>query len=337
MRVSYMIQVPTEGAIGCTEVLTKSTLGSFRGEARYYVLKSLRTLLLVRKFGVVLFGGWESPAYWSLLLSAFIFRTGRVGFYESPANTMAYKSGLFAWIRSIFFRSMDIVVVPGAAAAESVLGMGVRPSRIMQGFNAVDVSKFHKASLSPLHDDSGFAGVGHRYLYVGQLIYRKRVASIIQSFIQVADPDDELTIVGTGALSKELRLLADRSGAKIVFLEHIANSEMPAVMATHRTLVLASEREVWGLVVNEALASGMHVVVTDNCGVVPSVQDMRGVHAAREDLTDLAKQMQASKTAWAGRIAEPEILQYTPERLAEVFDSAFVASLESKRRRIGQT
>jgi glycosyltransferase involved in cell wall biosynthesis len=250
---------------------------------------------------------------------------------------MAYKTGLFAWLRTLFFRSMDVVVVPGAAAAEAVLGMGVRPTRILQGFNAVDVSRFHKAAVSPLHDDSDPAVGGHRYLYVGQLIHRKRVAAIIEAFVQVAASDDELTIVGAGALSKELRLLADRSGGRISFVEHIANSEMPAVMAAHHTLVLASEREVWGLVVNEALAAGMHVVVTDNCGVVPSVKEMRGVHTASEDLTDLAQRMQASKTGWIGRIAEPEILQYTPERFARVFDSAFSASAEPKRRRMGQT
>ena len=302
-----------------------------RGEARYYFLKRNRSVLAVRKFDLVLFGGWESPAYWSLLAAALAFRRARVGFYESPANTMTYRSGFVSWFRSSFFRMMDLVVVPGPAAAEAVLSMGVRPSRVLQGFNAVDVAEFyHAASSASLVESAD--GPGHRYLYAGRLIPLKRVDAIIRAFVQIAEPDDQLTVVGSGSLREDLRLLADQCGSKVRFLEHIENSEMPAVMAHHHTLVLASEREVWGLVVNEALASGMHVVVSDNCGVVPSVRAMHGVHTVREDLTDLGRQMQSSKAAWTGRIAEPEILQHTPERLADVFDSAFAASLGTSRR-----
>lgn len=304
-----------------------------RGESRYYILKKLRSVLEVRMFDVVLFGGWESPAYWSLLASTYIFRVGRVGFYESPADTMTYRSGVIAWLRSMYFRSMDIVVVPGEAAANAVLGMGVSLERIMQGFNAVDVAGFHEAALSASDNGSTASGGGHRYLYVGQLIHRKRVAAIIRSFVEIAAPDDELTIVGAGPLREELRLMVDPNRQQVTFLENTSNSEVQTIMARHHTLVLASDREVWGLVVNEALASGMHVVVTDNCGVLPSVRGMRGVHVVKKNLTDLNRQMQISREAWTGRIEEPEILQHTPKRFAEVFDSAFLTSFEACGRR----
>lgn len=317
-----------------TDEITFRELPSWKlrhGESRYYALKSIRSLLAVWAFDVVLFGGWESPAYWSLLASSFVFGVGRVGFYESPSNTRTYKSGLFAWMRSRFYRSMDIVVVPGEAAADAVLSMGVPSGRIMQGFNAVDVMDFHSAALSLAKDDSG-ACAGHRYLYVGQLIRRKRVDAIIQAFLQIAAPEDQLTIVGAGDLHEELRLMAAANDMKISFIEHTHNSQMPALMAQHHTLVLASEREVWGLVVNEALASGMHVVVTDNCGVIPSIKGMLGVHVAQMNLTDLALQMQISRAGWTERIAKPEILQHTPQRFADLFSSAFIASIGGRQR-----
>lgn len=297
-----------------------------RGESRYYALKSLRSLWIVRKSDVVLFGGWESPAHWSLLLAAVVFGVGRVGFYESPSNTMTYKSGFFAWMRSFFFRSMDFTIVPGKAAASAVLSMKVRPDKIIQGFNAVNVAEFHSAA-SPMADEANVGPLaGHRYLYVGQLIERKRVDAIIDAYFQIAMPDDELTIVGEGPLRQELVRLAATRGPRVKLAEHIDNREMPLVMARNHTLVLASRREVWGLVVNEALASGMHVVVSDNCGVVPSVEGMRGVHVVKENLVNLAEQMKVSRDTWAGRIPIPEILNHTPEAFARVFDSAFEAS-----------
>ncbi|WP_180987307.1 glycosyltransferase family 4 protein [Arthrobacter sp. AFG20] len=296
-----------------------------RGESRYYALASITSIGTIRNFDVVLFGGWESPAYWSLLAAAVVLRKGRVGFYESPSSTMTYASGFIAWLRKSFFRSMNVVVVPGRAAAEAVLGMGVDPSRIMQGFNAVDVNEFHSASLARM-EDSGAADTHHRYLYVGQLIERKRVDAIVKAYAEIATTSDELTIVGTGAMREEL-IMADRRGASISFIGQVENREIPKIMARHQTLILASQQEVWGLVVNEALAAGMHVVVTDNCGVLPSVVGMRGVYVAKSSLVDLPEQLRNSRADWAGRIEKPEILQHTPERFAEVFEAAFAASV----------
>lgn len=297
------------------------------GEARYYVLKRLRSLLLGRKYDVVVFGGWESPAYWSLLASSLLFGAARVGFYESPSNTMTHKSGIIAWMRCRFFRFMNAVVVPGEAAAEAVIAMGVPRNRVVQGFNAVDVSKFYEAGVIAAESDPKIPAAGHRYLYVGRLIPLKRVDEIIKAFACVAEQGDVLTVVGAGPLRTELRALADSIRAKVQFLESLDYGQVPAVMAQNQTLILASDREVWGLVVNEALASGMHVVVTHNCGVVASVRHMSGVYVARTDLTDLGQQMLASKSHWKGRIASPAILQHTPEQFARVFGLAVGASL----------
>lgn len=306
------------------------TLRFHRGESRYYVLTRFRALMNIREFDAVLFGGWESPAYWSLLAAAIVFRKGRVGFYESPSNTMTHVSGLIAWMRRRFFRSMHVVVVPGRAAAQSVLAMGVEPHRVMRGFNAVDVDKFHSASVVSINSLVS-APEGHRYLYVGQLIERKRVDAIIDAFVKVATPNDELTIVGTGVMREELMKAASRTGATISFVGHVENNDMPALMAGHQTLILASQQEVWGLVVNEALAAGMHAVVTDNCGVVPSVMRMKGVYVAKNSLADLSEQLRKSRSGWAGRIEKPEILQHTPESFANVFEAAFFASVTQKQ------
>lgn len=297
-----------------------------RGEARFYTLKRFRDVFAVRKYDVVLFGGWESPAYWALLVASLLWRNARVGFYESPLNTMTHSSGPVALLRKAFFRSMTRIVVPGPAAHDAILKMGVPAVRILQGFNAVDVTAFHQAAESAAGGTTGHAVSGHRFLYVGQLISRKRVREIVTAFIHVAQPQDELTIVGTGELLGQLSKVAKAKDARISFLGHVTNSDMPEIMASHHTLILASGREVWGLVVNEALATGMHVVVTANCGVARSVAHMRGVYTSTESLQDLEEQMQLSRAEWDGRIENPEILEYTPQRFAAVFGEAFVAA-----------
>lgn len=287
------------------------------GEARYYVLKSFLPILAIGDQDVVVFGGWESPAYWLLLLGALIFNVGRVGFYESTLATMKNPKGPIAWIRSCFFRHMHSVVAPGPAAREALQHIGVPRSKILEGFNAIDVEAFRQkcSSTEALPE-------GHRYLYVGQLIPRKRVEAIIDAFSSVASTADQLTIVGSGQLKDDLARLASSRGTSIRFLPYIDNEMLPELMARHQTLVLASSEEVWGMVVNEALASGLHVVVSENCGVVPSVASMQGVFVTGSNLNDLAPRLQESRDSWSGKIATPEILEWTPERFAGVFSDA---------------
>jgi glycosyltransferase involved in cell wall biosynthesis len=294
-----------------------------RGEARYYVLRDLSTIRRIRKSDVILFGGWESPAYWAVLAVATWFRVGRVGFYESPINTMRHRSGPVAWIRRAFFRSMHAVVTPGPAASASLESMGVASGRIVEGFNAVDVKAFHEAATRLRTDRIVAYDRGHSFLYVGQLISRKRVHAIVKAFGEVGRPEDRLTIVGAGDLERELREMSRSQDDRISILPTVDNEAMPAVMAAHDTLVLASSTEVWGLVVNEALATGMHVVVSSNCGVAPSVAGMRGVYLARTDLVDLGAKMVASREEWTGRISSPEILDHTPDRFSDRFVAAF--------------
>lgn len=289
-----------------------------RGEARYYFLRNLRPLTKLREYDVVIFGGWESPAYWAFLAAATVFGAGRVGFYESTLSTMKNTKGPIAWIRWAFFTTMHAVVVPGRAAHDALLHIGLSDRKIVEGFNAVDVEAFHKASK----DITAAPAKGHSFLYVGQLIQRKRVDAIIDAFCAIASTDDRLCIVGSGDQANYLSAKAHAWGPSISFVPHVDNGLLPDLMARHQTLVLASSEEVWGLVVNEALATGLHAVVSENCGVVPSVLGMDGVFVTRTDLRDLQSQMLASRRHWKGGVKKPQILTYTPEKFASTFERA---------------
>lgn len=315
--------IPTDDGIVMCEI---PTLKLKRGEARYYFPKRLSSALLPQKHDVVVFGGWESPIYWLLLLIAKVSGKKCVAFYESTLATIRHRRGPISWTRRLFFKAMDSIVVPGPAAWEAVLSLGIPAHKIFQGFNAVDVRKFQAATNSGISNGTG----GHAFLFVGQLISRKRVEEIIDAYESIAAPLDTLTIVGTGDLADVVRRRT-AANDNIRLISHVRNDEMPDLMANHNTLVLASVEEVWGLVINEALATGLHVVVSRNCGVVPSIKQMDGVFISEPHLGDLAAQMAESRRSWAGPIADPEILKYTPAEFAGVFSEAILRSVEPGR------
>ncbi len=284
-----------------------------------------------RDIGCVVLGGWEEPVYWQLLIWAKLTGKSTVGFYESTVVSQTHKHGMVSLARRIFFRSLDAVVVPGRAAKSAVRGMGVPEERLFEGFNAVDVEAFNRARRTQVFVPS----MGHKFVYVGRLIDLKNVPLIIRAFASIASPGDRLSIIGSGDRKTELLQLIAELGvsSQVTLAGAVDYSSLPRELAQHDTLVLASESEVWGLVVNEALASGLQCVVGDRCGVGASVQDMRGVYMAQTNIESIAKHMEMSRTDWQGPIANPEILAYTPRRFAGVFGAAIEAALTRTQNR----
>jgi glycosyltransferase involved in cell wall biosynthesis len=298
----------------------RRTWGFTRGEARHYVLPPTGQRSALHGVDAVLLGGWESPAYWQLLLQAKARGVRTVGFYESTRLTQAHVADAIGAVRSRYFRTLDAVVVPGAAARDAVLDMGVSPNCVFLGFNAVDVRGINDGARVARGLDGFELSEGHRYLCIAQLVGRKNLASLIEAFASIRNQGDSLRLVGTGPLSSSLRSLAD--GIPVHFDGHVPYSELPALLARHQTLALASTEEVWGLVVNEALAAGLHVVVSDQCGVVESVRGMQGTYVTPPDRDSIAGALNRSRQDWRGPIETPEILRYSPEEFAQVFERA---------------
>jgi glycosyltransferase involved in cell wall biosynthesis len=83
-------------------------------------------------------------------------------------------------------------------------------------------------------------------------------------------PTPYLLIIGDGEDRPRLEALA--SGLEGVrFLGFRNQSELPAWFALADIFVLPSRHEPWGLIVNEALASGCPAIVSDDCGCAPDL------------------------------------------------------------------
>jgi glycosyltransferase involved in cell wall biosynthesis len=285
---------------------------------RFPILVSPRKLM--EGTDVLVLGGWEKPAYWQLLCLARVRRRPVMGFYASTLASNRYKRGPVAAARRYFFRRLDLVVAPGPSAREALLAFGVHHSRIVEGFNTVDVESMHRAAEKARGDLSADSNHSKEIIYVGQLIPRKNVDSLIRAIASL-DASYSLTILGQGSEKERLkRLVLDLAVSdRVTFRDYADNRAVPSVLCQHSTLVLPSTEEVWGLVANEALACGLHVVVSTACGVAPSVRGMRGVWLSETSPESIAEQIQKSSENWAGPIACPEILRHTPEALAEKF------------------
>ena len=300
-----------------------------RGEVTLY-LPPL-TLRDISTYDAVILGGWESPYYWRLAHAARRQGISTIAFYESTLASQRFSGGMVARFRKRFFGHVAAVITVGSSSTDAVLAMGIERDRIHEGFNSVDVARFARAVSE--RDDLGDDVVpGHRFVFVGQLIPRKNVAALLEAFALMRQRGDSLTIVGEGHLRSSLEVITGRLGVseQVHFTGALLEEEVIGVYSRGHTLVLPSTNEVWGLVANEALAAGLHAVVTSRCGVARDIADMQGVTIVEPRVGSIAAGMQASRDTWGGPISMPEMLDQGADRLAHAVESALGGEVPSQ-------
>jgi len=274
----------------------------------------------------VFIDGWESPAYWQVLVQSRLRRIAVVAGYRSTLQTQIHVEGPVARVRSLYLKQCDAVVVAGEASKKAALSTGLRPSKLSVIPNSVDSAALAQAvdrfrgAVQPPPD-------GHTYMYVGQLVARKNVASLVDAWASIAMTRDALWLVGDGpeltALKRRVAGLRSDLRARVFFKGKLEGASIAWCYAQCQTLVLPSFEEVWGLTVNEGLSSGCHVVVSDRAGVAEMVKSMRGAYVTTPTSPRLAASMARSREEWRGWIDDPELLSHGTDRAAVGYDRLF--------------
>jgi glycosyltransferase involved in cell wall biosynthesis len=107
-------------------------------------------------------------------------------------------------------------------------------------------------------------------LLAGRFIERKRPLDAVRA-VAALGPSALLLMAGDGPLAAEARAEAQRLGVRAVWRGFLNQSELPAAFAAADAVVVPSAWESWGLIVNEALASGVPCVVTTRVACAPDL------------------------------------------------------------------
>jgi glycosyltransferase involved in cell wall biosynthesis len=147
-------------------------------------------------------------------------------------------------------------------------------------------------------------------LFSGKLIPRKRPLDLVAAIKRLPYEVNTL-FVGDGSLAETIR--AATSADRTVVTGFINQSDIPAYYHAADILVLPSEVEAWGLVVNEAMAAGTLPVVSDQVGCAPDLARGAGEIFRCADVPDLAGAIDRAVT----RLDDPGTRNRILERVAE--------------------
>ena len=168
-------------------------------------------------------------------------------------------------VKRIRISRFDAGFVGGKAHRDYLQKLGFPPEKVSFGYDVVDNSHF--APLPEGRDRPADVPEKQFFLASARFIEKKNLAGLIRAFSEAVTTWD-LVILGDGHLRKEHEELAAslNLGARVHFPGFKQYDELPNYYGAASAFVHASTTEQWGLVVNEALASGLPVIVSDRCG-----------------------------------------------------------------------
>jgi len=251
---------------------------------RYTVLKSLRVnaggrektmitysglsrLLRKERPDTVIVGGF-SLATFRLWWRSFFGNTPYVIWSGSVTFPGWYDSAARRFLRRRFVRRAASYVAYGSRAAAYLLALGAPPGSVRIAINTVD-TEFFAAETRKKRMELGTPEKRH-LLYVGYLEPRKDVGTLIAMAASLARErsDFVLDIVGDGTQREQLKHAAAAQGVdeRVVFHGFVQKEDLPAFYARASCFLFQTGFDIWGLVLNEAMAAGLPCIVSDRAG-----------------------------------------------------------------------
>ena len=224
------------------------------------------------------------------------------------------KQWLGRLTRRLFIQpAFDAAYMPGDEQAVFARHLGFAQHEILVGLYTCERSFFTGPQDPPRN----------AFLFTGRLVDTKGVdvlASAYRAYRAASEDPWPLVVAGIGPMDEELKAI---EGTEL--LGFVSPSDLPGVMAEAGCLILPSRFEPWGVVVQEAAASGQAVICTSTCGAASRLvlDGYNGRVVAPDQPERLAHAMQWVAEADPGHRVEMSrrsvelAQQYSPERWAE--------------------
>jgi glycosyltransferase involved in cell wall biosynthesis len=169
-------------------------------------------------------------------------------------------------------RGASGVLVTGTLARSSMISRGARPERIRVFANTIDVEAFGaqadrlRVRRLELRSELGAGADDVLVLSVARLGPEKRLDILVQAVAAARDSRLLLVIAGEGAERETLGELVAEAGVRARFVGDVEWARIVELYVSADVFAMVSERETWGVVVNEAAACGLPLVLSDRVG-----------------------------------------------------------------------
>jgi glycosyltransferase involved in cell wall biosynthesis len=274
--------------------------------------------------------GYLKASFWIAFLAARL--SGSVFLFGTDANSLAPRDSQ-SWKVAVkqvlwprLFSIADQIIVPSSRTRDLMRSLGFAEDQITLTPYCVDndwwAAQSAQVNRDAIRSSWRVGPDSFVVLFCAKLQPWKRPGDLLEAFVAAAIPGAVLVFAGDGPLRQSLyqRALDLGIADHIRFLGFVNQSALPAVYTAADLMVLPSEYEPFGVVVNEASCCGCPVAASDRvgaatdliapvnpdfifpCGDVPAIT--RLLQRALSDRTELARRGQDSRRrmqSWSDR------------------------------------
>ena len=289
--------------------------------------------------------GWSSRAAILALRWCVRKRVPAILMSESQAIDAARRP-IKERVKRTCLRAFSAAIVGGRSHREYLVRLGMAVDCVFLGYDAVDNEHFARGAAIaranatevrkklPLPD--------RYFLASNRFVPKKNLPLLLRAYAEYrkvcSQTPWDLVLLGDGQLRPDVEALVGNLGLedKVHLPGFRQYAELPAYYGLAGAFVHASTTEQWGLVVNEAMASGLPVLVSSRCGCAAElVQEARnGFTFDPENADQLAGYMHRlscapSEAEAMGSAGRQIVAEWGPERFARGLHDAVTCARRS--------
>jgi 1,2-diacylglycerol 3-alpha-glucosyltransferase len=236
-------------------------------------------LISPKEIDAIAINGWaergaQGMLYWCL-------RNRIPAILMSESNRMDFRRNLISeFVKRRLLTCFSAAFVAGTLSRKYVCELGMPVDCVVDGYDIIDNSHFEISSETNREEVRSKLQLPRPYfLASNRFIEKKNLIRLIDAYAIYRKAVTErgaptlafdLVLLGDGPLRSELisKVHGYSLAAHVHFPGFKQYEELPSYYAGASVFVHASTTEQWGLVVNEAMAAGLPVIVSSRCGCV---------------------------------------------------------------------
>lgn len=317
------------------------------GVGRFFGLVNPALWTKVRKDGfdaVVIYTGYRYASFWIALAAAKL--SGKPVLFGADASSLDARDG-HGWkviVKKLLlpriFGLASQVIVPSQRTQQLMLSLGIPNDHISLTPYCVD-NEWWQAQAALVDREAirrswEIPANSVVILFCAKLQPWKRPLDVLRAFAKANVPNSFLVFSGDGPLRNEIEQEAAALGIadRVRMLGFMNQTQLPAVYRASDLLVLPSEYEPFGVVVNEAMLCGCAVAVSDRVGAGLDLVGDNGVIYPCGEIGALANFFEtaaadAGRLQQMGALSQERIATWSPREnisgLVMALDRAFTA------------
>jgi L-malate glycosyltransferase len=257
---------------------------------------------IVKNNDLILIGGYEQPTYILLSYICRLYNTPFAIIFDgiNPNKIYEKESYLKWYIKSKVINRSTAIFANGVVSREYFTKKFKYPNdKIYNQFLTVDVERIFKLSINTqkyCNEVKAMYNISedkHVIVYSGRLINLKKVDNIITAVSMLANKEEcVILLIGDGEEENSLIKLAKKLEVNLKITGFINDQEeLFKHYFAGDFMVFSSENDVWGLVINEAMAAGLPIIASGSCGAGQDLvrHNINGFIYNSDDIETLSK------------------------------------------------